>query len=224
MKKIILFIIFLLLTPFLIYAHQPRQVKSENIEVKNPEVSQAFYARLSGNENYYHIYSEKPFELYVGLLIPENLKIKTEHLITVSAEILKDNQKIFYLDGKNYNWERYYEEFAGDYYYKGPEIKKQVEGGSYTVKVFNDNNQGSYVFVVGQKEEFPPNETLNTIIVLPQIKKDYFGKSPFTAFSNKIGLFIFGPIIIVLVLIFCIVIFIKKRMEKLTKTGPNIDT
>jgi cytidyltransferase-like protein len=216
-KKIylIILILFLVFSASKANAHQPRYVKSPENEVKNPEVSQAFYGILSGKEHYYNFYSDKPLELYVGLLIPENLKIpKSLVPENFSAEIFRDGQKIFTLDGKNYTWERYHEEFANDYYYQGPEIKEMTEAGSYQIKVFNDNNQGNYVFVIGAKEEFPLPEIINTIKFLPEIKEDFFGKPAYTAFFNKIGFFIFGPVIIFLVIVLVVIFYLKKKLRK----------
>lgn len=213
MKKTpLILIVFILL--FLvgkdIFAHQPRIVSDEKVvKVDNPEISQAFYGELKGEPVYYQIEEGNNFNLYVGILSP---KIESADK-DFSVEVSSGEEVIFVLDGANQEWESFYEEFGGDHYYEGPEKKLLVEPGIYTLKVFSPDNQGKYVLVVGEKEEFPFEEIINTVKTLPKLKGDFFKKSPFTAFFNIIGLFIFGPIILVLVII-SIVLSIKRKKLK----------
>ncbi|MGZ7050099.1 MAG: hypothetical protein ACXVHO_08840, partial [Methanobacterium sp.] len=71
---ILLFVLFLSICA--VSAHQPRVELGVNttpanpIIIQNPEVSQAFYGNLKGNPDYYQITSDKPFKLYLGLLVP----------------------------------------------------------------------------------------------------------------------------------------------------------
>jgi hypothetical protein len=222
LKKVLLFsFLSILFIPILVLAHQPRLAESNFIEVQNPEISQAFYGELRGEPVYYKIESSEPFNLYVGILVPDVPNIDKD----VSAEIYieKDGQKelLALLDGLNHDWPAYYEEFAGDDYFWGPEFEAQnadgftpkgrkVEAGVYLVKVFSPDNQGKYVFVVGEKEEFPAGEIINTIKVLPKLKSDFFGKSAWSAFFNRIGLFLIIPLAIIVAVLVLIIIVIKK--------------
>ncbi len=218
------------------YAHQPRITAKSLTKVENPEVSQAFYGELKGQPHYYRIESAKPFRLYVGILVPDIKGIKKN----VSAQVSKgrghkadspehedeEERPFFVLDGLEHNWTRYYEEFAGDNYYFGPELKaKSTEGdrvprgirvdeGTYTIKVFNPANKGKYVLVVGDQEQFPLSEIMRTVITLPWLKSEFFGKSPFTAFLNLTGLFLLGFLIIVAVLITAVVWLIKRLIRR----------
>jgi len=191
-----------------ILAHQPRIVSDESlIKVNNPEVSQAFYGELKGEPVYYQIEEGNEFSLYVGILSPQIEGADKDF----SVEVIKGEKTIFILDGTSQEWKSFYEEFGGDYYHEGPEKKISVEPGIYTLKVFSPDNQGKYVLVVGEKEEFPFKEIVNTVQRLPRLKRDFFDKSPFTAFFNTIGLFIFGPIILILVIIF---VFLYRKRKK----------
>jgi hypothetical protein len=226
LKKVLSFsFLSILFIPILVLAHQPRLAESNFIEVQNPEISQAFYGKLEGEPVYYKIESSEPFNLYVGILVPDVPNIDKD----VSAEIYieKDGQKelLALLDGLNHNWPAYYEEFAGDDYFWGPEFEaenagefipkgKRVEAGIYLVKVFSPDNQGKYVFVVGEKEEFPASEIINTIKVLPKLKSDFFGKSAWSAFFNRIGFYLIIPLAIVIILALVILIIIKKIKRK----------
>jgi len=199
-------------------AHQPRLVESDFTLIEKPEVSQAFYGELKGEPDFFQIQAEKPIKLYVGILVPNVENIDKD----VSVEVSKDDEFYYLLDGLNFEWQAFYEEFAGDDYFKGSELSAEEEGGLpqgveaeagvYTLKVFSPDNQGKYVLVVGEKEEFPLNETIKTIVVLPQLKL-FFNKSPLTAYFNLIGLFMLIFLLFVLgisVLIF----FLVKRIRK----------
>jgi hypothetical protein len=193
MEKIflILIIIFSLIIVESASAHQPRIVSGEEIiQIENPEVSQAFYGELNGEPAYFEINSIEPFRFYIGILVPDLEGVKKDISARVYLEEVNDEKELLFLDGSNYNWEPYYEEFAGDSYYKGPEISKDFGKGKYIIEVFNSNNQGKYVLVIGEREEFPPKEIIKTIILLPSLKKDFFNKSPFTAYFNLTGLFL----------------------------------
>lgn len=217
--------ILLLFVPIIVLAHQPRLVESNFIEVQNPEISQAFYGELKGEPVYYKIESSEPFSLYVGILVPDIIGINKD----VSAEIYfeKDGQRelLALLNGTNHDWSNFYEEFAGDNYFWGPEFKaedatefvpkgKKVKAGIYTIKVFSPDNQGKYVFVVGEKEEFPAGEIANTVKVLPKIKSYFFGKSAWSLFFNRIGIYLVTFSVVVITIISILIIFIVKKIKK----------
>jgi hypothetical protein len=171
-------------------AHQPRLVGDEQtVEIKNPEISQAFYATLEGEPDRYRIDSDQEFSLYVGLLVPELPEIST----AVTAEVFKvtadGDELLFRLDGERGRWEKHFEPFAGDRYYKGPEKEETVPAGRYRIRVSSPENRGKYVLVVGKEERFTFIETVNMITALPALKRDFFEKSPLTAYFNLVGLF-----------------------------------
>jgi len=206
MKKTIFIIIIGLLLAFPVLAHQPRIVEDVITDISNPDVSQAFYGNLSGEPALFRINLEESAKIYFGILVPDIENIDKDLIVTISS----DNGFYYVLDGTKHNWEYFYEEFAGDHYYDGPDIELDLEKGVYDVQVSSSDNQGKYVLVIGKKEEFPIGEIINTLIVLPQLKKDFFEKSAFTAYFNLVGLFIFGPIILIIVLI-----LLRKKIKEL---------
>lgn len=225
MKKLILIpvLIFLLIT--ISSAHQPRIVSDNFTSVENPEVSQAFYGKLDGNPHHYQIDSEKPYKLYVSLSVPSIQGIDRD----VSAEITRMNDGTnngfhVLLNGTAHNWTRYYEEFGGDYYYRGPELGTNrngslprginVSSGNYNIKVFSPDNEGKYVLVIGYKEKWTVDEFINTILTLPELKSEFFEKSPLTAYFNLIGVFLF----IIIAVSISILIYVSLKLNKyLTK-------
>ena len=80
-----------------------------------------------------------------------------------------NNDLIYQADGSNFNWEAWYEPYARDWYWKGPEIGGElntetgfkrsflIEGGTYLIKVYNKDNQGSYSLAIGEAEFFGSN-------------------------------------------------------------------
>ena len=106
MKKLLLLIIFLSINITTLYAHQPKLIKylpssNEPHNVIDPEISKAYYGKLSGEPHYYKIESDTEFSFYVGITIPKiDDKIKW-----ISLEVLDQNDNlIFYEDGKEYEW------------------------------------------------------------------------------------------------------------------------
>jgi len=189
---IIFFVFILFLSLNALSAHQPRldtgtTVSIENpIIVENPEISQAFYGQLNGEPVYYQINSDKPFQLYVNLLVPTSPGQGGE---LMSAEVTDASGNIvMYLNGTNSNWTPYFEEFGGDYYLKGPEAILQVPAGTYNIKVFNSQNQGKYSIAIGKIEAFPANEALTALFTLPLLKQQFFAKPITTLFFEFVGI------------------------------------
>lgn len=122
MKKYLIVLILSFSVSF-VFAHQPRLVESDYVRVENPEVSQAFYDELTGQEDIYTIESKEPFSLYVGLLVPDIPVIQTD----ISARITKMSDPDFevILDGTQHTWTPYYEPHAGDHYLTGPSFQSK---------------------------------------------------------------------------------------------------
>jgi len=175
----------------MVSAHQPRlntetAVSTQPIIVDNPEISQAFYGELNGKPAYYQINSDKPFQLYVNLLVPTSPGQGGEF---VSAEITDTSGNVvIFLNGPNSNWTPYFEEFGGDYYLKGPEATLEVPAGVYNIRVFNSQNQGKYSIAIGKIESFPANEAITALFTLPLLKEQFFGKPVTTLFFEILGI------------------------------------
>ena len=191
MKKRFLLVILasLFLFPALAYAHQPRWVFGDTVmEIQNPDISQAFYGILKGSPHVFSFQTDQALDFYISLLTPDAPGAAE----WVSA-VVKDESDVefFELDGESADWEPFHEPFGGDDYFQGPENTFPLEPGAYRIEVFNDENKGKYSMAVGKIESFPPSEIWNTIKLLPKLKKDFFSKSPFTAYFNYIGIFLF---------------------------------
>lgn len=189
--KTIIFIISisLLSAHSLAEAHQPNfSDKLKIIEISNPEISQAFYGYLSNSPVSYKIDSKSDLNLYIGLLTPDIPNIQNN----LSASINDDQgRQLANINGStDFAWQRYYEEFGGDWYWKGPEFEKSFSAGKYTITIYNPTNQGEYVLVVGKLESFPMNKVSKMFSELSKIKTEFFHKPWYSLFQNKIGEFL----------------------------------
>ncbi|MFA5358544.1 MAG: hypothetical protein WC310_01825 [Patescibacteria group bacterium] len=201
-------------------AHQPRLVYPQRITSENPviitqpDVSQAFYGELKGAPDYYRVTISEPMDFYFSLLVPDLPEIKKDisaNLITiVTGEITN------VLMGLENEWNKYYEEYAGDNYWQGPKQTVSLPKGSYRIEVFAPQNAGKYVLVVGQKESFPIGESLATLVNLPRLKMQFFGEKPLAFFNGKIGKAV-GIILVVLVVLIVVVILAVKKIRNRKK-------
>jgi len=213
MKKSIIFFIFLILSCSLVFAHQPRiafdkEISFSNpIVVESPEISKAYYGELNGEPDYYRIESSEEFNLYLNILTPDLPDSRTDFI----AEVIHNNETIILLDGTDQEWTAFFEPFARDNYLKGPEFEETISSGSYIIKISNKENSGRYSLAVGKIESFTPVETIKTFVYLPSIKKNFFEKSPLSAFTNIFTLF---SLIIIVALISITFYIIKKLTNK----------
>lgn len=174
-------------------AHNPRLVWNTKttevspIVIDKPEISQAFYGILKGTAEYYKIKIEEPSIIYFGLLVPDNNNAS----IGLSAKMIKlnspDSDIKMYLNGNKTNWETYFEEFAGDFYLKGPEETRYLKTGEYLIEINSEDNVGKYVLTVGQEESFPLSEAMKTILSLPKLKIEFFEEPVYMLASGILG-------------------------------------
>ena len=203
-----------------LHAHQPKLINySPTIDnphvVIFPEISKAYYSKLTGQPHYYVINSEDDFLFYTSILSP---KINEEPS-RFSLEVLDGDQNIVYkVDGLDFEWTAWYEPYARDWYWKGPEIGVEsgkefqtsftIDAGTYYIKVFNENNIGHYSLAVGEAEFFGSNLWEQILTWTPIIL--YIGPYMDIVHWQKFDIRAFIPHIALLVLIFIIYFLIKR--------------
>ena len=203
-----------------LHAHQPKLINySPTIDnphvVIFPEISKAYYSKLTGQPHYYVINSEDDFLFYTSILSP---KINEEPS-RFSLEVLDGDQNIVYkVDGSNFEWTAWYEPYARDWYWKGPEIGVEsgkefqtsftIDAGTYYIKVFNESNTGHYSLAVGEAEFFGSNLWEQILTWTPIIL--YIGPYMDIVHWQKFDIRAFIPHIALLVLIFIIYFLIKR--------------
>ena len=201
-------------------AHQPKLIKynpsmNNPYIINNPEISKAFYGSLQGKPHFYIIKSDKKFLFYAGILSP---KVSNSYK-WLSLEILDENKNIIYeADGLNFDWKPWYEPYARDYYWKGPEIgvdtNKEfktsffLDSGIYYIKVFNDENIGHYSLAIGEAEFFGSNIWEKIITWIPILF--YIGPYMDIVHWGKFDIKAYIPHILLFVLVFLIYFLLIK--------------
>ena len=173
----------LVLIPVSASAHQPRIVESRETVVPSPEVSKAYYGKLTGEPDVYIIEATSSFNLYVGVLAPDIAGQKKD----ISAVILKDGKPFALLDATESDWRPFFEEFGHDNYLQGPEYKATVEAGTYQINVWSSNNDSKYSLAIGEIEAFDLKEGLNALTLIPELKKNFFNESPVNFIFSPFG-------------------------------------
>jgi len=220
MQKLLIIIALLVpvfLLPNVTSAHQPRITTDNPTVVISPEISKAYYGTLSGEPALYIITSDKAFALYVGVLVPDIADQKKD----VSAVILKDGEQVALLDSAGFEWKKFFEPFGRDTYWQGPEYKAQAEAGTYEIRVTSAQNDSKYSLAVGEIEAFDFKETVNALTLIPQLKKDFFNKSPIDFILSPFG---WGLIVIMFVLAFIFGFIYRALLKKIarnTKRGTS---
>jgi len=215
-KKLFITIILLLvfLLPMVTSAHQPRIVKDNLTIVTFPEISKAYYGTLSAEPAVYTITADKPFALYVSVLVPDIAGQKKD----VSAVILKDGKQLALLDGTRFDWKKFFEDFGNDTYWQGPEYKAQAEAGTYEIRVSSTYNDSKYSLVIGEIEAFDFKEGLNALTLIPELKKDFFNESPATFIFSPFG---WGFIVIMFVLAFVFGFIYRTVLKKFARNTTH---
>ena len=207
-----------------LFAHQPKLINySPSIDnphqIINPEVSKAYYAKLTGGPHYYIIESNEEFLFYTGILSPK----VSDNYTPLSIEVLdQNNNVIFFGDGKDFPWYEWYEPYARDWYWKGPEIGTDtgkefktsfiLPSGKYLIKVSNNDNTGHYSLAVGEAEFFGSNLWEQILTWTPILL--YIGPYMDVVHWQKFDVRAYIPHIAILVLIFLIYFSIKKFFFK----------
>lgn len=204
----------LVLLPAIASAHQPRIVESKETTVLSPEISKAYYGKLDGTPDVYFVQANTPFDLYVGVLVPDIAGQKKD----VSAVVLKDNAQIAVLDGAMFDWKQFFEEFGHDTYWQGPEYRARAEAGTYEIRVWSSNNDSKYSLAIGEIEAFDFKEGLNALTLVPELKKNFFNESPISFIFSPFG---WGLIVIMYILALIVGFIYGAILKKFAQNSPR---
>lgn len=219
LSHLIVYSIFLLI-PIITLAHQPRLTQNRETFVLDPEISKAYYGGLIGEPDNYIIDSEKPFTLYVNVLVPAIPGQRKD----ISAVIIKNgntDNPLAKLAGDSFTWTTFYEPFGASTYWMGPEYQANVEAGRYEIQVFSPENNSKYSLAIGKIEAFDGKEGLHALTIIPELKKHFFNESPISFIKSPFG---WGLIIAMYLLAFVVGFIyraILKRLSKGTTRGAH---
>ena len=221
LTKVIHFVLIasFILAPTFALAHQPRITESRLTEVPSPEISKAYYGKLTGEPDVYVINATEAFDLYVNVLVPDIAGQKKD----VSAVIIKDlptgeagGKELAVLNGVNFEWKKFYEPFGADTYWMGPEYKARTEAGKYEIRVWSSNNDSKYSLAIGEIEAFDQKEGMNAFTIIPELKKNFFDESPISFIKSPFG---WGMIVAMYILAFVVGFILKFIMKKFHKVS-----
>lgn len=198
--------------PFQAQAHQPRIVDSEKTEIRNPEISQAFYGELQGTPKTFVIESDKDFVLYLQLLVPKMTNADARYSAVAFESTEQGRIPVASISGESQEWKEYHEEFANDVYLQSQGTEYQARSGKYEVDVFGNGDSGKFVLVIGKAESFPASEIWNALVVVPQLKKEFFHTTPLTLVWTKFGAIGFAVSITLNVLAWLLFQYVAKRI------------
>ncbi len=200
--------------PSLAFAHQPRITEDRLTSVTDPEVSKAYYGKLTGVPDVYTIKAKEVFNLYIGVLVPDIAGQKKD----VSAVVMKDGNQIAMLNGATFMWEQFFEPFGHDTYWQGPEYKARADVGIYEIRVTSPNNDSKYSLAIGEIEKFNGKEGMNALTLIPQIKKNFFNESPIGFILSPFG---WGLIVIMYILAFIVGFIYRTILKKFATNSPR---
>lgn len=178
-------------------AHQPQIIYNQkgDIQINNPEISQAFYDELKGQPREYFINfpaqggPASGWELYINILVPDPENRDGRYSVKVSSE--KDGVEQLISSTElvdEESWQSFYEPFGRDYYLKGPELEQQLSAGKYKIEVYSADNLGKYVLAVGKQESYNWQSILNIYWQLPLLKIEFFKTSVLQFFLTPFGI------------------------------------
>ena len=182
-SRIIIFFVTMISWPLGVFAHQPRIVDAEKIHVTKPEVSKAYYAKLSGKPHTYFISVNSAIDLYVNVLFPYNEGPKKN----ITVDVFRDDQSIGSLSSGEVVWKKFFEPFGQSMYWQGPELKKNVDAGKYEILVQSKEKNLRYVLAIGETEVWNGIDSINAILLIPELKRNFFEESPISFILSPLG-------------------------------------
>ena len=182
LRIVILFFI-MLSWPLGVFAHQPRIVDTEKIIVTKPEVSKAYYAKLSGKPHTYIISVNSAIDLYVNVLVPYKEGPKKN----ITVNVFKGDQSMGMLSSSKVDWKKFFEPFGQSMYWQGPELKKNVDAGKYEILVQSKEKNLRYVLAIGETEAWSGIDSIKAILLIPELKRNFFEESPISFIFSPLG-------------------------------------
>jgi hypothetical protein len=180
----LLFACLLMLAVGPVAAHQPVVVDGKTTTVSNPEISKAYYGKLTGASHTYTIDSEVEFILYVGILVPDVENANKD----VMAEVFSGTELLTTIGGVGAEWVTFYEPFGQNTYWDGGDYRIRAQAGVYTIKVSSPSNQSTYSLAVGDIESFDLAAIAKTFVVMPEMEREFFYSSAIELVGTRFGL------------------------------------
>lgn len=191
-----------------------------SVKISNPQTAQYFFDTLGGKPRDYTINAQQPFDLHIGLLVPEGVNPDGKY----SAEIFDTatRKDVLYLDGQSATWTEWYDNMTREYYLKGPAYQQQLPAGNYTIEIASAENAGSYVMQIGGNQTYAAGSMLNDYWQIPLLQYQFFKTSPVQFLFTPLaigGIAALGVLIVILLFLsYLLSIFHERRKHVKAKT------
>jgi len=226
MKKIVLIFLFsifyFLFSDVLVFAQDLSPVlhlsymQAGDVAINNPENFQLFYDELKGAPRSYTIDSATGFNLHIDVLIPLHINPQGKY----SAKLLYldsgTEEQLVQVNGSAVDRQDFYNSFDREWYWKSPEMEKQLPAGKYKIEIYSTENKGRYVLNVGKNKVFNTPAFLNTFWQIPWMKMTFSGTSVLQFFITPTGIYgvsAFGGFLILLALIYYLIGYVKETIK-----------
>jgi len=177
-------------------AHQPILVEDQEISIEDLFAAQAYYAVANRKPQQYRFSIEDPAIVHLSFLIPDF------HQKSLYASLVRnDASSLFFFQGDQASWEKFYEPFAGDTYWRGGRYIKKLDRGEYILYVWSRRKNIRYILAIGTEERFDFLTIAKMILSVPRIKYSFFHRSPMTFLWSILGITYF---LMMAVVAFCI--------------------
>ncbi|MDD5547805.1 MAG: hypothetical protein PHN74_02855 [Candidatus Pacebacteria bacterium] len=218
-KYIACFILASFFMPIAIFAHQPNYI-DKKIEIINtePDISKAYYGELIGSKAVYTIYATSSLKLYVQILSPKIKNSNKNFTVLITDE---RQNTIVNLETPAEEWQSWYEDYGGDWYWQGPSFSGVIPAGTYSIVVSNPDNTGKYSLAIGETESFPIKQTLYTIQELYSIKTNFFNEPWYGIFYGIIGKYLLLSLAILIVILFVLIWFFVRLLKNPRKDSQK---
>jgi hypothetical protein len=177
------------------------RIGTEGIAIEGPEIAQTFYGELKGASHRYKIYADSAFRLYARVQVPGVADSNQDMSLLINYQSSPEDQPavpITMITGQSLEWSSSFDLFSGENYLSGPTLSTgdpdkergvEKKAGIYEIVVFSSDNYGKYILTTGDRHPLSLGETINTIRLLPQVKK-FFAKSPLMLIFSIGGIFL----------------------------------
>ena len=105
----------------------------------------------------------------------------------MTIKIFKNGQPLGSLSPGENDWKEFFEPFGQSMYWQGPEFKVRADAGKYKILVQSREKNIRYVLAIGEIEAFDDIESLKSILLIPELKKNFFEESPISFILSPLG-------------------------------------
>lgn len=203
-KTVFLAALAAVLMPLSALAFQMQWTARSPVAISHPTVSTAYFGQMTGEPHSYTFTLAKPTAMYFTVLVPDASSTKKD-VSAALVDVTRPDVPVGVVLGQG-AWRAF--TYQGDHYFRGEEYRATIPAGNYQIIVWSGNNDSAYGLIVGEHEPFVFGKIAGAISTLPTIRSAFFGRP---AVSALLAPLIYGPILVILILILTVVWYLRRR-------------